>query len=64
MYMTKIATLIYKIFHRITPSSLERLIIQRGQNKYDLWGRLVSYHHRVSVPCFEAVLALILTVFE
>ena len=24
----------------------------------------MSYHHRGSVPCFEAVLALILTVFE
>ena len=46
MYKTKIATLIYKIFHRITPSSLERLIIQRGQNKYDLCHiTIVSYHH-------------------
>ena len=47
MYKAKIATLIYKIFHRITPSCLERLI-QRRKNKYDL-----CHHHRVSVSCFE-----------
>ena len=47
MYKAKIATLVYKISHRITPSCLERLI-QRRQNKYDF-----RYHHRVSVPCFE-----------
>ena len=47
MYKAKIATLIYKIFHRITPSCLERLI-QRRKNKYDL-----CHHYRVSVSCFE-----------
>ena len=38
---------IYKIFHRITPSCLERLT-QRRQNKYDF-----RHHHRVSFLCFE-----------
>ena len=47
MYKAKIATLIYKIFHRMTPSCLERLI-QRRKKKYDL-----CHHHRVSVSCFE-----------
>ena len=47
MYKAKIATLIYKIFHRMTPSCLERLI-QRRKNKDDL-----CHHHRVSVSCFE-----------
>ena len=47
MYKAKMATLIYKIFHRITPSCLERLI-QRRQNKYDF-----RHHHRVSFLCFE-----------
>ena len=47
MCKAKIATLIYKIFHRMTPSCLERLI-QRRKNKDDL-----CHHHRVSVSCFE-----------
>ena len=46
-YKVKIATLIYNIYNRITPSCLER-IIQSKESKYDL-----RHHHRVSVQRFE-----------
>ena len=66
MCKAKIATLIYKIFHRITPSFLEHLI-QRRENKYNF-----RHHHRVTVrnapheelhlvqriPCLELVRSL------
>ena len=46
-YEVKIATLIYNIYNRITPSCLEH-IIQRKESKYDL-----RHQHRVSVQRFE-----------
>ena len=46
-YKVKIATLIYNICNRITPSCLEH-IIQRKESKYDL-----RHQHRVSVQRFE-----------
>jgi len=46
-YKVKIATLIYNICKRITPSCLEH-IIQRKESKYDL-----SHQHRVSVQRVE-----------
>ena len=46
-YKVKIATLIYNIYNRITPSCLEH-IIQRKESKYDL-----RHQHRVSVQRFE-----------
>ena len=46
-YKVKIATLIYNIYNRITPSCLDH-IIQRKESKYDL-----RYQHRVSVQRFE-----------
>ena len=46
-YKVKIATLIYNIYNRITPSCLEH-IIQRKESKYDL-----HHQHRVSVQRFE-----------
>ena len=46
-YKVKIATLIYDIYNRITPSCLEHLI-QRKKSKYDL-----RHQHRVSVQRFE-----------
>ena len=46
-YKVKIATLIYNIYNRITPSCLEH-IIQRKESKYD-----IRHQHRVSVQRFE-----------
>ena len=46
-YKVKIATLIYNICNRITPSCLVH-IIQRKESKYDL-----HHQHRVSVQRFE-----------
>ena len=46
-YKVKMATLIYNIYNRITPSCLEH-IIQRKESKYDL-----RHQHRVSVQRFE-----------
>ena len=46
-YKVKIATLIYDIYNRITPSCLEH-IIQMKESKYDL-----RHQHRVSVQRFE-----------
>ena len=46
-YKVKIATLIYNIYNRITPSCLEH-IIQRKESKYDL-----RHQHHVSVQRFE-----------
>ena len=46
-YKVIIATLIYNIYNRITPSCLEH-IIQRKETKYDL-----RHQHRVSVQRFE-----------
>ena len=49
-YKVKIATLIYDIYNRITPSCLEH-IIQRKESTYDL-----RHQHRVSVQRFETYL--------
>ena len=46
-YKVKIATSIYNIYNRITPSSLEHTI-QRKEHKYDL-----RHQHRVSAQRFE-----------
>ena len=46
-YKVKIATLIYNICKRITPSCLEH-IIQRKESKDDL-----SHQHRVDIQRFE-----------
>ena len=46
-YKVKIATLIYNIYNRITPSCLDH-IIQRKESKYGL-----RHQHRVSVQRFE-----------
>ena len=46
-YKVKIATLIYNIYNRITPSCWEH-IIRRKESKYDL-----RHQHRVSVQHFE-----------
>ena len=47
IYKVKIATLIYNIYNRITPSYLDH-IIQRKEPKYKL-----CHQHRVSVRGFE-----------
>ena len=46
-YKVKIATSIYNIYNRITPSSLEHTI-QRKEHKYDL-----HHQNRVSAQRFE-----------
>ena len=46
-YKVKIATLIYNIYNRITPSCLEH-IVQRKEHKYDL-----RHQNRVSAQRFE-----------